>query len=75
MKKTKASPDDDRVTLKIRFTAPEHKQLRMAAAELEITIAEFMHTAVVQAAQGAVKSYIDRELGHETIRASSPSVE
>jgi hypothetical protein len=46
MKKIRASPDDDRVTLKIRFTLPEHKQLRMAAAELEKTIAEFMHTAV-----------------------------
>lgn len=75
MKKIKASPDDDRVTLKIRFTSPEHKQLRMAAAELEITIAEFMHTAVVQAAQGAVKSYFERELAHEAIRDSSPLVE
>ncbi|MFO1003524.1 MAG: hypothetical protein U0936_24590 [Planctomycetaceae bacterium] len=62
MAKKEQTTEGDHVTLKIKFTSEEHKKLRMAAAELEITIAEFMRSAVLGAAQKAVHEFFQREL-------------
>ena len=36
-----------KLTLKVELETDEHKLVKMAAAELEITIAEFLHDAAV----------------------------
>lgn len=37
----------------------------MAAAEQEVTIAEFLRTAVLDAAEQAVKNFFDREMAQK----------
>lgn len=69
------SPEGEYVTLKIKFTPEEHKKLRMAAAEREITIAEFMRSAVLGASEHAVLKYYQRELGPKRSRKSEPTEE
>lgn len=69
------SPEEQLVTLKIRFSPEEHKKLKMAAAELEITIAEFMRSAVLGASEQAVNKYYQRELAPKRRGKTSPSEE
>ncbi len=69
------SPEGEFVTLKIRFNPEEHKKLKIAAAELEITIAEFMKSAVLGASERAVKNYYQRELGPKRRSKQNPSDE
>lgn len=67
--------DGEHVTLKIRFTPEEHKKLKMAAAEMELTIAEFMRSAVLGSAQQAVLKYFQREMAPPPKRTTTPSDE
>lgn len=59
------------LTLKVELEPDEHKIVKMAAAELEITIAEFLHDAAVKYAHQAVKSYYQRELAPKGSRRPS----
>ncbi len=61
-KSAEKSASDKEVTLKLRLTPAEHKQVRMAAAECEITIAEFLRRSVLHCAEGEVVKYYQREL-------------
>ena len=54
---------DDRVTLKLKLTPAEHKDVRMAAAEREMTISDFLRESVLSCAGIAVEKYYQRELG------------
>ena len=65
MKTIQQPQNHDRVTLKIRFTSNHHNTLKMAAAEQEVTIAEFLRTAVFDAAEQAVKNFFDREMAQK----------
>ncbi len=56
------------VTLKVQLQPDEHKLVKMAAAELEITIAEFLHNAAVTYAHQAVRSYYQREISRKPFR-------
>jgi uncharacterized protein (DUF1778 family) len=60
-----------KLTLKVELQSDEHKIVKMAAAELELTIAEFLHDAAVIYAHQAVKSYYQRELAPKRSRRSS----
>lgn len=61
------------VTLKVVLGPKEHKKVKMAAAEMEITIAEFLHDAAVKYADQAVAKYYQREL--DPRRSRRPSTE
>ncbi len=56
------SASDKEVTLKVKLTPAEHKNVRIAAAEREMTIAEFLRESVVSCAGFAVKNYYQREI-------------
>lgn len=56
------SANDKEVTLKLRLTPAEHKKVRMAAAECEMTIAEFLRKSVLHCAGDAVVKYYQREM-------------
>jgi|GEM_PF-597931 len=75
MAKKEHSEREERVTLKIQFNPEEHKQVRMAAAELGLTIAQFMRSAVLDAAGQAVRNYYQRELGTKRRPKQNPSDE
>ena len=60
-----------KLTLKVELESDEHKLVKMAAAELEMTIAEFLHDAAVIYAHQAVKSYYQRELAPKRSRRPS----
>lgn len=74
-KKEDSEGQQDRVTLKIQFNPEEHKQVRMAAAELGLTIAQFMRSAVLDAAGQAVRNYYQRELAPKRSRKTEPADE
>ena len=57
--------------LKVQLKPDEHKRVKMAAAELELTIAEFLHDAAVKYADQAVRSYYQRELAPKRSRRPS----
>lgn len=59
---TDKSGNDKEVTLKLRLSPAEHKQVRMAAAECEMTIAEFLRKSVLHCAGDAVVKYYQREM-------------
>ena len=62
-KKSAAKSENEKeVTLKVKLTPAEHKNVRMAAAEREMTIADFLREAVLACAGVAVERYFQREL-------------
>ena len=62
-KKSAVKSDGEKeVTLKLRLTPAEHKDVRMAAAEREMTISEFLRESVLACAGVAVEKYYQREL-------------
>ena len=65
------SARDKEVTLKVKLTPAEHKDVRMAAAEREMTISEFLRESVLHCAGQAVSSYYQRELAPK--RKSRPA--
>ena len=70
-KKAATSDNDKGVTVKLKLTPAEHKDVRMAAAEREMTIADFLRESVLSCAGHAVKSYYQRELAPKRSRRSS----
>lgn len=70
-KTTKTKKTGNVLTLKVELQPDEHKLVKMAAAELEMTIAEFLHDAAVIYAHQAVKSYYQRELAPKRSRRSN----
>jgi len=75
MVKKEHSKGEERVTLKIQCNPKEHKQVRMAAAELKLTITQFMRSAVLNAAGQAVRNYYQREFGTKRRPKKNPSDE
>lgn len=71
MAKKTAKKTGNALTLKVELQPDEHKRVKMAAAELEITIAEFLHDAAVKYADQAVRSYYQRELAPKRSRRPS----
>ncbi|TWU18874.1 hypothetical protein [Allorhodopirellula heiligendammensis] len=67
-KKAAKKTTSKEVTLKVQLGPDEHKLVKMAAAELEITIAEFLRNAAVTYANQAVRSYYQRELARKPFR-------
>ena len=71
-KKSAAKSENEKeVTLKVKLTPAEHKNVRMAAAEREMTIADFLREAVLACAGVAVEKYFQRELAPKRSRLSS----
>lgn len=56
------SVNEKQVTLKLKLTPVEHKNVRIAAAEREMTIADFLRESVLSCAGHAVEKYYQREL-------------
>ena len=65
-----AKKPSDVLTLKVELKPDEHKLVKMAAAELEITIAEFLHDAAVKYADAAVKNFYQREIAPKRTKSS-----
>ncbi|WP_417737043.1 hypothetical protein [Rosistilla oblonga] len=61
--------------MKLKLTPAEHKNVRMAAAEREMTIADFLRESVLSCAGVAVEKYYQRELSPKRPRRSSPDDE
>lgn len=62
-KKSAAKSENEKeVTLKVKLTPAEHKNVRMAAAEREMTIADFLRESVLSCAEVAVQKYYQREV-------------
>ncbi len=75
-KKSAAKSEDEKeVTVKLKLTPAEHKNVRMAAAEREMTIADFLRESVLSCAGVAVERYFQRELSAKRPRRSSPNDE
>lgn len=74
-KKENKTESEKHITLKVKFTAAEHKDVRMAAAEQELSLADFMHAAVLAAARQTVAKYYQREFAPKGGRKSDPSDE
>lgn len=71
-KKSAAKSENEKeVTLKLRLTPAEHKEVRMAAAEREMTISEFLRESVLHCAGQAVSRYYQREIVKGKPRSSS----
>ncbi len=65
-KKSAAKADSEKeVTVKLKLTPSEHKNVRMAAAEREMTIAEFLRESVLSCAGVAVQTYYQREVARK----------
>ncbi len=63
MAKKAASKTENKVTLKVTLGPEDHKKVKMAAAELEISIADFLRNAAVECAGVALRKYYQREIG------------
>ena len=65
---SKANPptSGNEVTLKVVLSPDEHKLVKMAAAELEVTIAQFLHDSAVSCANVEVAKFIQRETKQAT---------
>lgn len=61
-KSTTKSASNKEVTLKVKLSPSEHKNVRIAAAEREMTIAEFLRESVLSCAGFAVEKYYQREI-------------
>lgn len=72
-KKAENKKNSASVTLKVELQPDEHKLVKMAAAELEITIRDFLRDAAVKYADHAVAGYYQRELAPK--RSRRPSTE
>jgi uncharacterized protein (DUF1778 family) len=71
-KKSAAKSDNEKeVTVKLKLTPAEHKNVRMAAAEREMTIADFLRESVLSCAGVAVEKYYQRELAPKRSRRPS----
>jgi uncharacterized protein (DUF1778 family) len=61
MAKKQSSRDAQKeVQLKVRLSPEEHKDVRVAAAEMELTISEFLRAAVLAYTQRGVAEYVQR---------------
>jgi len=59
--------------VKLKLTPAGHKNVHMAAAEREMTIADFLRESVFSGAGQAVKKHDQREPAPQGSRRSSPS--
>lgn len=63
MAKKQTSTDVQKeVHLKVRLSPEEHKDVRVAAAEMELTISEFLRNAVLAYSQRGVAEFVQRGL-------------
>ncbi len=53
---------DAKKMVKTYLTDEEHRQLRIAAAEADMTIGDFLKDAVLKAIKISVNAYLDREI-------------
>jgi uncharacterized protein (DUF1778 family) len=59
-KKASGKDTANELSLKVRLTPEEHKDVRVAAAEMEKSISEFLKHAVVTQARLTVAEYLKR---------------
>lgn len=62
MAKKAALKSENKVTLKVTLGPEDHKKVKMAAAELEVSIADFLRNAAVESAGVALQKYYQREI-------------
>jgi hypothetical protein len=62
-KKANGKESANELSLKVRLTPEEHKDVRVAAAEMELSISEFLKQAVVKQARLTVAEYLKRGAG------------
>jgi uncharacterized protein (DUF1778 family) len=63
-KKKSATTQDNQkdVYLKVKLSAKERKLIKMAAAECEKSISDFMHDAIMNCAEQATMRFYQREM-------------
>ena len=59
-KKVNGKESAKELSLKVRLTPEEHKDVRVAAAEMELSISEFLRHAVIAQARLTVAEYLKR---------------
>jgi len=69
-KKVSGKESAKELSLKVRLSPDEHKDVRVAAAEMELTISEFLRAAVLAYTQRGVAEYVQRGM---TKAASKPN--
>ena len=62
MAKKAVSKSENKVTLKVTLGTEDHKKVKMAAAELEVSIADFLRNAAVECAGVTLRKYYQREI-------------
>jgi uncharacterized protein (DUF1778 family) len=70
-KKASGKESAKELSLKVRLTPEEYKDVRVAAAELEMNISEFLRHAVLAHAQRSVTEYVQRGIRKAGARPSS----
>ena len=73
-KKTASAADQESKKdpyLKVKLTPEERKLVKMAAAECEISISDFMHHAIMACAEKETMRYYQREIAPKRSRRSS----
>jgi uncharacterized protein (DUF1778 family) len=72
MAKKQVSKDAQKeVQLKVRLSPEEHKDVRVAAAEMELTISDFLRNAVLAYSQRGVAEYVQRGMNKAASKPNS----
>ncbi len=70
-KKSTSKESQERVQLKVWLSPDEHKDVKVAAAEMELTIAEFLRHAVLACTHRSVTEYVQRGVRKAGAKPSS----
>jgi uncharacterized protein (DUF1778 family) len=70
-KKVSGKETAKELSLKVRLTPEEHKDVRVAAAELEMNISEFLRHAVLACTRRSVTEYVQRGLSKAASKPNS----
>lgn len=70
-KKASGKESAKELSLKVRLSPEEHKDVRVAAAEMELTISDFLRNAVLAYSQRGVAEYVQRGMNKAASKPNS----